>query len=403
MTLRNLVNREELDKAAGDSSRRDLVLLSAFGNGQQGLTIERLNHIRSHQGTLYERVKFGAEVLFRSLLELGIDRQAIGAQFTVENLAALAYGDWDNPKDLRESLRVEIRRRHRRELEDLKARVNFRDLSYPELFRETIVVDGIHLYQGNLYQARESWRSFQPSNEDFLLNTKIPIKIETLESILLGVMWADGYVRKTRKSLTLVLQGEQSDLDIIMYQELVIPLLRAVHNYVPFSREHYLYQRTNGNGSCPSIKINSAAICTWLRDDLEYPPEQRTKGDYQPKRVPFKHLSNHQSRNGFFAGLVAGLGDIRDDASLLFEHADREFIQDIAELSRIIGYNPSPVAHRNYMPSHPHPIKRPIWYFTLPPNDVDMMLATDLDTNLTNVGLLFHPKHYRRVALQPTQ
>ncbi len=410
MTLKNRLEHRKLVEQARDSKGRDTLLLKTFSDGQRGLMQQRLDSIRQHPGTLYEKGFFAAEVLFESLVELGVPIIDICAQFTVENLAALVYEEWSNPVSHRKNLETSIRTKHSSDLSERIKSTNFKDLSNIQLFRERIAHNGVQLYQGNLYQARLSWKNFQPSNEDFLLNRFIPKKIGVTEAVLLGIYWSEGYLRKGKDSLSLILNGRQPEFDIEdrinMYGHLVVPLLRRVHNYEPVSADSYIKERKrkSGNDSYrPSVEINSAAVCTWLRDDLGYPPQQRTKGAYVAKRVPFQHLGKlKEIKQGFFAGLVAGLGILHSEETLLFEHVDKQFIEDIAELSKMLGYDPSQTNHRDYEKSHGYPTKSPIWHFTLPREDVDKILETDIDTELPHAGLFFNPRHYKNLTIQPT-
>lgn len=398
MTLKNRIDHEELFRLEGNPEGRDELLLRAFSEGQKGLTRERLESIRQHHKSLYVRARFASELLFQSLVELNVPLVDIGASFTVENLAALVYKEWSNPAQHREILRVEIRCKHKKEFDEKKSLFNFEDLSYPQLFRESISYNGVPLYQGNLYEARSFWKKFQPSNEDFLLNILIPERIGSIEALLLGIFWADGYLRKSgHDSLTLRLEGEQSDLDVAnkinFYGRVVAHLLRSIHNYGPISGDSYIKERK------PSFEMNSAAICTWLRDDIGFAPPQRTQGFYEPKKIPFYHLKESEAQIGFFAGLVAGLGIINEDGTLLFEHKDRKFIEDTAELCRMLTYSPSPI---NYRLSRVLGSSNRIWYFTLSMDDVARMVSTDLDTTLTHAGLFFNPKHYAKVPVHST-
>lgn len=404
MTLKNRINHRELFSLAGNSEARDELLLRKFGNGLRGLTQERLDEIRRHRGNLYERAHFGSQVLFESLLKFVIPLADVHAQFTLENLAALVYEEWNNTAWHIENLRQAMRGKHRLELKSRKTQFNFQDLSYPQLFREKISLSGLSLYQGNLYEARSFWRNFRPSNEDFLNNVSLPLKIGHIESILLGIYWADGYLRKGSDSLTMRLQGEQSDLDSGIFKDIykgvVTPLLNNIHNYSPISRGDYIRERKTRSGTrerYPSFEINSAAICTWLRDDFGYPSPQRTKEVYELKRIPFGHLKEVEAKQGFFAGLVAGLGIVNEDGTLLFEHKDRKFMEDAAKLSRMIGYNPSTMDYRYGRISGS---RNKIWYFTLSMDDIARMAATDLETSLPHTGLLFNPKHYRQLLFQ---
>lgn len=409
MTLKNRINHEELFRLAGNPEGRNDLLLRVFSDGQRGLTRERLDSIRQPHDSLYARVHFASEVLFHSLAELGVPSMDIHAQFTVENLAAIVYEEWNNPEQHKETLRVAIRGKHREELETKKRIFNFDDLTYPQLFRETISHKGIPLYQGNLYGARDFWKKFQPSNEDFLLNILIPERIGPVEALLLGICWTDGYLRKSESaSLTLSIEGEQSDLntayDINFYGDLVAHLLKAVHNYGPISGNSYVHERRTRRGAVehyPSFEINSAAICTWLRDDIGFPPQQRTIGIYEPKKIPFEHLKGSEAQKGFFAGIVAGLGAINDDGTILFEHKDREFIENAAKLSRMLGYHPSSISSRDYSISGKYHREKPRWYFTLSVDDVARMISADLNTTLPHIGLFFNPKHYRKELVHP--
>ncbi len=404
MTLKNRISNAELKKLEGNNQGRDELLLRRFGCDQKGLTQERLNSIRSFEGSLYDKARFAAEVLFKSLLELEVPVTDIHAQFTLDNLTALVYEEGGKGYRHKDGLGVAIRENHMSELQDKIKQFNFRDLSCPQLFRESFSFGDTHLYQGNLYEARSSWKKFQPSNEDFLNNISIPSKINVLEALLLGIYWADGYLRKSKDSLTMKLRGEQSDLDVIrfedVYKGVVAHLLKSIHNYGPISGDSYIKERETRIGTVeryPSFEINSAAICTWLRDDLGFPPQQRTKGVYEPKKLPFEHLKELESKQGFFAGMMAGLGIINENRTILFEHKDKEFIEDIAELCKMIDYSPSSIGFRHYAESHKYHAKHPIWYFTLPRQDIEEMVTTDLDINLQHMGLFLNPRHYTKL------
>ena len=398
MTLKNRLSYRELRRVGEDDQERNSLLLKAFGDGQRGLTLERLAEIRQFRGTLYEKAIHGAQVLLQSLLEIGMPQDNINAQFTFDNLAALVYEEWENFRLPVEELRREIIQRHQGEFDQKSKSFNFRDLSYAQLFREAVSYQGIYLYQGNLYTARSFWKRFQPSNEDFLANISLPLKIEHMEALLLGIYLADGRFRKSSKSsVTFVVQGEQSDLDplngINMYAHVVAPLLKRVHNYGPITSESYVNPRKNGKKQTPYFEINSAAISSWLRDDLGFSAQQNTTLGYKQKRIPFEHLDG-KAKQYFLAGIVAGLGKW-DKGDILFELKDKQFIQDIAELCQDLGYSPSTINERSSSLQSKYHTKKPIWHFTLSMNDIKNMLAADIDTDLPHVGLLFNPKHYR--------
>ncbi|MBI2124507.1 hypothetical protein HY637_01790 [Candidatus Woesearchaeota archaeon] len=404
MTLKNRVDQATLYNTAGNPAERDAVLLGAFSDRGMGLTKKRLEEVRFYSGSLYERAQFAAQALFQSLVELRVAPSEITAQFTVDNLAAIVNQEWTTPTNSTEILREAIRAMHEQDLQLKKNVFSFEDLSHPQLFRETIYHEGKPLYTGNLYQARRFWRKFQPSNEDFLTNLTLPIKIDYSEGVLLGIYWADGYL--TRDKNCLIISGEQQDLDIErginMYGDLVAHLLKKVHNYGPISGDSYIKERTTRQGVAhrPFFVINSNAVYTWLRDDLGY--QYTPRGKHVSKRIPFDILLGLNAKKGFFAGLIAGLGKFNEYGELYFEHQSEEFIRDIAELSTRIGYSPSEVESRNTKKLGRGLRKNPLWHFTISRRDISRMLKTDLDIALPHAGLLINPRHYQSVIIPPT-
>ena len=402
MTLKNKVGQFVLHSTAGRPVERDLLLTQAFSQGKNGLTQERLSLIRQFSGNLYERTQFAARILLRSLLEIQVPLNEMGAQFTVDNLAAIVNRDWISPKDHTENIRKVIEIEHEWELVRKRNLYNFHNLTSPQLFRETITYGDSAIYYGNLYEARRFWKGFQPSNEDFLTNISLPTGVGYAEALLLGIYWSKGYFIDGRDSLTV--NGKQCDLDISrninMYGDLVAHLLKTIHNYGPISDTSYIKERRTLHGVAhrPFFEINSSAIYTWLRNDLDYPPT--TNGNPSPKSVPFDHLSELETRQGFFSGLVAGLGEFDEEGALLFEHRDEKFVRDIANLSVRIGYSPSEIEHRDITKNHGRLRKNPIWHFTILPRDVERILKTDPGVALPHVGLLINPRHYESVTLQ---
>ena len=400
MTLKNRIEQVRLFETAESPAERDALLFGAFREGQLGLTQVRLDSIRHAPGVLYERARFAAQVLFEALIEIRLPQDEIAAQFTVDNLAALVNEEWNNPRNHTETLRGVIKVIHEKELKRLRQMFNFSDLSAPQLFRETLHHEDIPLYIGNLYNARRFWKGFKPSNEDFLANISIPLRIKYFDALLLGIYWADGSLGRGKGILTI--DGKQGDLNerrnVGMYKDLVAHLLKSIHNYGPVSADSYIKERRTKMGIAyhPSFEINSAAICTWLANDLGYP---LTQDRYAHKRVPFEHLLGVEAKQGFFAGLITGLSKINEWGSLLFEHGDRTFIGDIAELSTRIGYSPSEIERRDTTKFGNKPMKHPMWWFTVSQRDVVRMLNTDSKTALPHIGMFYNPQQYDRVQV----
>jgi len=402
MTIQNRVKNVDLRNA--DSLQRDRLLLDAYSKGSRGLTPETLSRIRDLDGGLYDRVLEGSYIFFEALLELGIPRDSIASQFTSNNLAALVYREWENAKSSSNSVSTAISRHHGDESERKLGIFGFRDLGAMQIFREQIRVgtlDGeVRLYNGNLYEARARWRNFQPSNEDFMKNYCIPTQIGFYEAFLLGVFWADGHISQTRKSKFLSISGNRKDLDfnVDFYGDVVIPLLRGIHNFVEISDSRYIRNKNkkagDGKSTYPSVDIYSAAISSWLIDDLGFPPPVTKRENTESINLPFDVLLRDEAKYGFFSGLIAAMGTIHaKNGYLRFEDKNKPFVDGISRLASEIGYSPSEVKPDVNS-----------WYIFFKKRDLIDMCNLDIGAitkayNFAHTGLFFNRKHQNVLQL----
>ena len=373
MTSKIGINPSELLASAGHPEKRDALLIGAFAKDGVGLGPSRLDAIRHFEGSPNRRIEFTACVLSDVLNEMGLSPEEASQHFNTHNLTALVDEKWDDPKTQIAALSHVIDKRHKMTLERRLAEYGFKELTAIQIFRETIPYRGKSMCGGNLYRARSYWRKFQPSENDFLSNLRLPLSIGLNEGLLLGMCFTDGHLDRSTKTTTM--KGRQMDVKYGghpgIYRAVVPNLMRSVHNY------------NNYSGNTPVFQIESQALTTWLGDDIGLPYDE-ADGSRAQMRVPFNQLDNRDAKRAFFSALTSRFGRIYKDGYHSFEHQDQLFVRDVSKLCEMIGYAPSETRARLGSRSSE---TTPIWYFKLRSEDIKRMLHTDLGTVYPHAGL----------------
>ena len=330
------VGYDSLLATVGRPEARDHNLLAEFGKDGKGLTQAKLDDIRNYQGRLYGRLLYAAQVLFDSLLELREPHAYIVEQFNHGTLAALVHRAWRSQRLYRREVEEELDRVQRRELAEKKLRYEFENLSHIQLFREKVSVRGVPLYRGNLHDARGIWQGFQPSARDFERNVRLPTEIGFYEALLLGVFWMYGNIYQSGSLTRLNVRGGRDDANFFTY--VAGPLVKIVHNYTASSHTKKVSVRGGKyRYEYPFIGIDSSAICTWLVDDLGFTISSTKDRSRRMIPIPFGHLLVGEGRFGFFAGMLAAAGNVKDGA-LSIQHENEDLINDAKVLAGGIGY-----------------------------------------------------------------
>ena len=395
MTLRNRLSNGELMDSAGNPQLRDELFVEKFSKDGRGLTLEKLTQIRRFQGTLYDMLFHAANIFYEALFEFReVSQKDMSSQLTSANLAAIVSEEWSDPKQIIYSVNDAIGKEHREELNVKRERYNFKDLPAIQLFREQVSTRGQSLYQGNLYQAREVWRNFQPSRGDFLKNIRLPTSIGFYEAFLLGVFWADGCIYQSKDSKGLHISGNRKDFNMAsnvdFYGDIVFPLLKGIHNVSEVT--NYVVKRKTYGGTdtylYPSVKIHSAAICTWLLDDLEFSPPATKTENVRPIKIPVHQLQSLEAQVGFFSGMLAAMGTLNTNGTLSFQDVNKAVVDDIGRLAETFGYHPSETKAGQDNK----------WYIYFQRQDARRMSRVNLDQVTStypflHAGLFFNRKH----------
>jgi hypothetical protein len=199
--------------------------------------------------------------------------------FSTSVLAILLFHDSWNPKTARSYKGRVIRRISAMFRDEAKHKSEKYCMEIPhiQILRETT-----GNYSGNLYEAREHWSKFSPSDLDFQRSVRLPVPLPNQEGIrfseeaafVLGAIYAAGYLaRKNKESqdpYRVIIRGDKGDLEF--FQKHLHVLIGSVFNLSNLcSRETRPTADRNSTYIMPSFKIDSLAIATWLRYDLGFP------------------------------------------------------------------------------------------------------------------------------------
>ncbi|MBI4143447.1 hypothetical protein HY487_01030 [Candidatus Woesearchaeota archaeon] len=385
MKVKSRLPQRTLLAVGNDEASRDELLVETFSRDGKGLTLDRLLSIRRVRGSLYGKLTAAANSFYGSLLEAGdIPTQDIAYQFTASNLAALVNENWNDVKGKMEKVSKAIAKKTKARLKKAKAAYNFASLSPLQLFRENVRWENSWLYRGNLYEARDSWKKFQPSEDDFLRNIKIPTSLGFYEAFLLGVTWAYGAIHLSKSQNALLILGDRRDLKF--YEYVVVPLIRDTYNLVTSSYKRIVKtQRGQDEYEYAAVEINSQAICTWLANDLGFAVVGQKKD--RNIKIPFGHLTAGETRYGFFAGALASMGEVSRMGRLRIGSVNKNLVEDVASLAEGIGYRPSEVTSKGGK-----------WFIYFPRRDLMRMCNVDPD-EIANMGSFTPRPGYEHVGL----
>jgi len=192
-------------------------------------------------------------------------------------------------------------------------------------------------YSGNLYEAREYWHGFTPSDSDFRNSVRIPTPLPNVQgmclseeaSFVLGAIYAAGFLAKNPKMsdpCRLFIRGDKKDCHF--FEEELSLLVSSVFNvsgsYTCEERPTRDRKRTYG---LPTIKVDSMAISTWLRYDLGFPAEKtRNEGKQFPKICLGEH-----SYIPFLRGFVSLKGTKHKKGCIRFISRDTSLLLQLSE------------------------------------------------------------------------
>ncbi|MBI2655044.1 hypothetical protein HYX06_01325 [Candidatus Woesearchaeota archaeon] len=360
MTKQNLMNRLVIDR---EQAIRDLNLMVAYF-----LTESDIDAIRS-QETINERIIKGARTLVERLGSANVDPIYISAQITEENLALLVDdGSYETSPPVRAVYKALSRKYHdRRELSRLFFGL---DIPLTQFLREDLGA-----YQGNLKLAKIMWPDLEVSQYDWAKSIRIPIRIGFEEGKLLGIFYGKGKImpigddRKRESDVNIGCR----DFDVDFHEQVLLPLIRKVHNIILTTAHCSQYVRGGENyyltENLPNFEIYSLALVSWLQHSIgmEVQKEQRT--------VP-SLLETHEQKLGFLVGVLASRGRIYsypDKTMLRVGNMSGNFLDGLRTLSQKKGLNP-------FLTSHGH---------TLEYTKSDIM-------TMMQAGMLINPHHVRQ-------
>jgi hypothetical protein len=315
------ISRTKLSTATPEE--RDALLKGAYG-----FTNEELDRIR-HIQDIEERIKTAAKALF--------EKSNKPIAITSHNIAAVASEKWNSTTVRKYGTIISNMYKDRKK----EAKTKGLNLPCTHFLREDIGA-----YTGNLEEAANVWKNFRIGPSDTLRSIKIPTNLyERDVSQLLGLYWADGYMRKTYGTGSFSFNMTFPDEDKPLYEHIVIPLIERIHNLsVPIETEEH--SNENFSGKIREylryrVRIGSEAITSWLIKDLGYPIKR--------ENIPLPAVD--YDKKGFFEGIVAGMGRryTHDywDRMVIYDN-DKSFIENIYNLSRDLGYTPTEPKGREY-------------------------------------------------------
>ncbi len=319
MVLETLVTKQELSSYVGNPAKKDALL-----RRQLHIRQDDLERIREGYRNPEERVIRAAEWLRDHNLELQIN-------YTV--LTAMCYREWDKPSHQGVKISAAVRRRYPPEY------FRWKEIPAIQQLREEL-----DAYEGNLHAAKESWRYFMPSNEDWDRQVTIPTSIDEQVALLLGIIWGDGHISGSG----LVMNGRKNHHEF--YNNTIKPELEELFNITAHVRSNRFKERAeigekviypDPRMRTPTIYVSSHAVATWLEHDLGLP---RNRKIHWVSPYDFSSWRDDEQYH-FFMGMVAALGNFYERERDMFifrirrkNDAIRALLLDLAEQ---FGYNPT--------------------------------------------------------------
>ncbi|MBW2978383.1 hypothetical protein KY331_06060 [Candidatus Woesearchaeota archaeon] len=193
-------------------------------------------------------------------------------------------------------------------------------------------------YSGNLYEARNHWKRFVPSESDFRNSIRLPTPIPNQEGMrlpeeaafVIGAIYAAGYMAnsgETRHPCRLFVRGDKND--VFFYDEVLKLSVQLTFNVsdIYSAEERPTRDRTSTYG-LPTLRIDSLAVGTWLCYDLGF-PRMRTRN--ANKKFPGVCLGDHNYLS-LLSGFVSAKGTKhKKRGSMRFISRDVNFLSQISE------------------------------------------------------------------------
>lgn len=326
----NQISDNNLRNLAGDAKAKDRLICEAFG-----FTRFELSDIRTLKNT-FEKAERGAVML---------SGRGFADKVSGMTLAAIINDDWAHPAGYYKRLESLLQERYLGKKGEARTTSSW-NVPLIQRFREEI-----GMYGGNLYEVREIWKGFVPSDMDWQHSTRLPLDIGEKAALLLGMYWGDGIPQKrdgNSKIIGFYLRGSKNDFPL--YESVIRPLMKEVHNLdvkirrkarkIPAESERgYSIAFPKSEYDTPKISLTEA-VYTWLCQDLGYAPIK--------ENVKFPrdfHQWTDSSAYEFFKGIIATKGSLmhagrRGNLRLAISESDQGFINEIMKVSERIGYTP---------------------------------------------------------------
>src|SRR3990172_10576241 len=321
MVREQIVSLGKLESLIGKPAKRNTYLKSCLG-----LTNEDLAEIRS--GPLEDRIKKAALAVYTATG----DRTHI----TFYTVAALAYDRWDSGVHGQNLGRV-FRGVYGQE----SAEFAKRGVKIPlvEFLRAEVTGQKIPLVK-----EMRVWEGIEPSNADFLRSVKIPTDTKTRKvSQVVGYIFGDGILNVQKKDdrNVLVMSGNKDDWPF--YKQVLKPTLETTFNIplpVDVSNHSGEFLGKERDYDDPSIQIGSKAVVSWAMNDLGLPLGKTNV------KLPVELCD----RQGLLEGLLATMGNKyqkhKTSSNFVVIDHDKDFIGEVYDLSREVGYKPSEPRHQ---------------------------------------------------------
>ncbi len=241
---------------------------------------------------------------------------------TEMNLAALIFFDWSDPVANAKKVHNQLKNIYSDEREGLLAEFGLK-LPYIEFLRHEAT--GREL---NFLKRREMYKHFKVSREDIQRNVSLP-DLNYESCILLAGYWGKANLR-LRERYVVQLSGGKNDFDF--YKNWVKDAIKRLHNLeVRLESVPVKGYETK----IPRISIQSRAIATWLKYDLDFPTPK--------ENVNLPDIEwNEERKQGFFDGIIAFMGgSLGKWGDLALHDHDLHFIGNLSTLSKELGYTPN--------------------------------------------------------------
>lgn len=298
-------------------------ILLAKGLAQED--IDRLGHCESLDDNLLEfRIFEASEVLKQKCIH----------DFSTPLLAMLLFQNSWNPQNAR-ACKNRLTRRISAMFKDEAKHKSMRykmKIPHIQILRETT-----GNYSGNLYEARDYWSKFVPSDIDFQRSIRLPTPLPNQQgfclseeaAFVIGAIYAGGYLAtstNTEHPCRVMIRGDKKDVSF--FQDTLYLLVKSTFNLEDIClNEKRPTRDRKSQYRMPSFKIDSLAIATWLKYDLGFPAEgTRNEG----KQFPQVCLSEH-SYTPFISGFVSLKGTQHPRGSIRFVSRDKSLLQQIVK------------------------------------------------------------------------